>query len=153
MYIYIHIYVFDNSIDNSTHILLSNTYICIYMKSILYCYYIDTYNIDTYTYIYTHVYTQTIYTHTHTYHCQIHIYVYIWKGFYIATTHTHIYIYICTYIHTRTQNTTRICSILQTEHNYHILERAQNVHTWKKNDRSLLQNIVSFIRLFCKRDL
>ena len=71
-------------------------------------------------------------------HTCIYVYIYIYIYIYM-----YIYIYICKYTHTHVYIYTK--STGRHDPNY--------IHACVKKNRSLLQNMVSFIGLFCKRDL
>jgi len=115
-----------------------HTHIHIYMLLALHIYiYLHMYiYIHTYIYIsmYMYVYIYTMLAHlspTALASSKIHTYIYVYMCMfiYIHYMHAYIYIYVCIHI-------------------YHV--GSPSTH---KRDNILLQNIVSFIGLFCKRDL
>jgi len=155
-------------------------YICIDIFTYIHtCIRIYIYNTHLYKYIYTHICTcHHARSNTHTYMCTCpcaHTYTYVTHAYILCKCKLLLYHHRkrrnfrqneksldshtrCTYSFLNKQKNTKKTRNLSTHtRGAHILSSANNLSNPHKRctytSRSLLQNIVSFIRLFCKRDL
>ena len=137
MYVYVCIHIF----------IWICMYTCIYVCISVYTY---IYRICMYTCVYVCI---CVYTYIY-----MNMYVYMYICIYMCV-YTYLFEYIC--VHTQSKFRSRNAIVLhcrpnksysdfqRSKHHCVALQRGQNI----SNNRSLLQNIVSFVGFFCKRDL